>query len=374
VVTEERSPYLGGTDGAPPPPPPGGYRGAQRMRVVATGAVVPGAGVPGAGVPRAGVPGPVGAPAGAAPRPRPGGVGVAALCAAITFAAVLLIMWAAGATAGIYGLVVLALQLVVAVLVVTALITPRGRTLGAVALAIALLVNVGTIGAASAVTAGSRGAPGVSPEQDRWAGYPGIRGETEDDILNRPSLEETRDRADEVLAAVRTRLGEEFGVDWVRGRTGGTRAERNGYGGESMLVELTSQVWATSEPVRDHELKLAMMDAIEEVLLEYGFYGLVPLNDPATGFDPDYLERFYGSTDPRTQSEWEWYTDDYPGPMRFYANITDLSHDDGSFRAAREVQIAGSGEPVECLRVWFLVPEMLSEADAEEFSRRMAQF
>lgn len=349
----ERGQYLGGAAGAPPPPPPGGYRGAQRMR--------------------AATPEPAPAP-GAAVRRRPSVLGWAVLAAAILFALVLLIMWAAGATTAIYGLVMLALQLALLVAVIAALVTARARTLGAIALAVMLVVNIGTIGAASALAPGSSTLLPTDPEDDRWAAYPGIKGQDESEILARTSLEEAQATAEEMMAAMRDRLTAEHGYQWVEGRGGGIRAERNGYGGESMLVQYTSEVWSTTEPVRDYRQKLAAMATIDEVLAEYGFYGLAALNDPSSGFDPDYLTRFYGSADPRTQTEWEWYSDDYPGPMRFYANITDLTNDDGGRRTTREAQVAGTAEPVEGLRLSFLVPEVLSEADVDEFRTRMDDY
>lgn len=352
VRSRERAQYIGGSEGAPPPPPPGGYRAAQR--------VVAPASAP---------------PAGATPRPRPSALGWTVLGASVLFALVLLIMWAAGATAAIYGLLTLALQLALVVAIVAALVNARARALGAIALAVTLVVNVGTIGAASALRPGSSQAIGADPEDEYWAAYPGIKGQSESEILARISLEEARATADEVMAEVRRRLTAEFGFSWVEGAGESTRAERNGYGGESMLVSFSSTTWSTTQPLRDHELKLAAMQLIEEVIVEYGFYPLIPLNDPATGFDPAYLERFYGSADPRTQTDWEWYSDDYPGPMRFYANITDLTHDpDGSRRAAREAVVAGTDEPVEGLRLGFLVPEVLSEADIDEFRTRMDDY
>ncbi|QNO36993.1 hypothetical protein H4J02_11050 [Protaetiibacter sp. SSC-01] len=352
VRSHERGQYVGGAEGAPPPPPPGGYRGAVRVAAPASAA-----------------PGPD-----AAPR-RPSVLGWSVLGAAIAFAFVLLIMWAAGATAAIYGVVTLALQLALVVAVVAALVNARARTLGAIALAVALVVNVGTIGAASALRPGAAQQAGSDPEDDHWAAYPGIKGQTEEEILERASLEEVQATAEDAMAAIRERLTEEFGFAWVPGAEADIRAERNGYGGESMLVSFSSDTWSTVEPVRDHALKLAAMAAIEEVLYEFGFYALTPLNDPSTGFDPDYLVRFYGSDDPRTQTDWEWYTDDWPGPMRFYANVTDLTHDaDGSRRAAREAVVAGTDEPVEGLRIGFLVPEVLSESDRDEFATRMDEY
>ena len=352
-ASRDRSAYLGGVEGAPPLPPPGGYRSAQRLGAVRVPST----------------------PSADEPRVRTGALGWIAVSGAGLLGLVLLIMWAVRATDAIYGVVMLALQLAIVVTVIAALVTVRNRTLGAIAVTIVLLLNVGTIGAASAL--GDR--PAITdladPESDHWAGYPGMKGQTKEEILDRTSLEAAQRTAAEVSEEIRERLTAEFGFAWVQGRASSIRAERNGYGGESMLVEFSSDRWSTTEPVTEHALKLAAMDEIEAVITSHGFYRLAPLNDPATGFDPAYLERFYGSTDTRTQVEWEWYSDDWPGPIRFYANITDLSHDDdGSFRAAREGQVAGTSEPLEGLRVWFLVPEVLSESDVEEFERRMAEY
>lgn len=348
VNSHDRSQYVGPVAGAPPVPPPGGYRAAQRL--VTHAPAVP-----------------------QEPRRRAGALGWTALGVSVLLALVLLVMWAAGATDAIYGVAVLAMQLAVVVTVIAALVSPRNRGVAAAALAVVLLVNVGTVGAASALMRPAGTAS--DPETDRWAAYPGIKGQTADEILARTSLEEAQSTAEEVMAEIRERLTARYGFAWVQGRSESTRAERNGYGGESMLVQFSSDVWSTTEPVTDHQLKLDAMATIDAVLVDYGFFTLTPLNDPSSGFDPSFLERFYGSTDPRTQVEWEWYSDDWPGPMRFYANVTDLTHDDdGDFRSAREGQVAGTDEPVEGLRISFYVPEVLSEDDVEEFQRRMADY
>jgi len=310
-----------------------------------------------------------------AARPRPTLLSWIALGVAVVFALVLLIMAAVGATAAIYGVVTLAFQLGLVVAVAAALIDRRGRLLGSIALAIVLFVNVGTMGAASAIGHHPGHDTVTGPETDRWVAYPGIRGQTSSEILSRPSLEDVERTADAVLAAVRARLTQRFGFEWVPGVPGGTRAERNGYGGESMLVQYSSGNWATVEPISDYDLKLDVMDTVSDVIQDYGFWSAVPLNDPSSGFDPAYLERFYGTTDPRTQYLWEWYSDDYPDPIRFYATLADLTNDaDGTFRAVREGQVAGSGEPLEGLRIMVLAPELLSEADIDEFQERMRAY
>lgn len=349
--SHDRATYLGGVEGAPPVPPPGGYPAAARWRRLAEQTERP--------APR---------------RLTSGPLGWAALAAAGVFGLVLLVMWAQGATDAIYGAVTLGLQLAVGLTVVAALLSARNRTVGAMAVALVLLLNVGTIGAASAL--GSPPGPAsAGAERDHWAGYPGIKGQDKEEILRRVSLEDAQAAGAQLMAAIRERLGEEFGFAWVEGRPAMTRSERNGYGGESMLVEYSSEHWSTTVPVTDHAQKLAAMAVIDEVLAEFVFSSLLPLNDPATGFDPAYLERFYGSADVRTQVEWEWYADDWPGPVRFYANVTDLGNDaDGDFRRLREAVVAGTAEPVEGLRISFYVREVLSADDVEEFERRMAEY
>jgi len=351
---QDRAVYSGGSDGAPPTPPPGGYRTSR----VPTG--------PSAGRP-------VAVPAEGRVRPSVGSVVV--LAVAGVFAFVLLIMWAAGATSAIYSVAMLVLQLALVVAVIAVAVSARGRSFGSIALAIILLVNVGTIGAASAVSRPPTTAAVADPEADYWAAYPGIRYQTTDEILARLSLEDATSEGDSVLAAIRAGLTDRFGYEWVQGVAGTTRNERNGYGGESMLVSYDSGNWSTAEAIGDHEQKLAAMDAIDDVLLDYGYSDLYSLNDPANGFDPDFLERLYGSADIRTQAVWEWVSVDGSGVIRIYATLVDLSgDDDGTFRAIREGQVADSGEPLEGLRISVYAPEVLSEADVDEFLERMADY
>lgn len=314
------------------------------------------------------------APAPGPPRVRPSVGSAIVLGLVALFSLVLLIMWAAGATSAIYATATLAIQLGLVIGVVAALVTPRGRRLGAIALALVLLVNVGTIGAASAVSRPPTQIRAADPVADRWAAHPGIRGQSTDEILARTSLEDAVSTGDAVMAAIRARVTERFGYDWVPGVPGTTRNARNGYGGASMLVTYDSDNWATVQAIRDHDQKLAVMDAVDDALADFGFSTLYPLNDPAGGFDPDFLARLYGSDDIRTQSVWEWVSGDYPGPIRVYATLTDLSNDDGTFARSRAGQVGSSGEPIEGLRISVYVPEVLSEADVDEFLERMRDY
>lgn len=361
---KQRTRYVAGTEGAPPVPPPGGYHGARRA---APAALPYGAPVP-----------PVIDTATTPHEKQPANaIGWLALVTGILFAIVLLVMMFAGLTDAIYGVTMLTLQLVVVGVVVASLLSTRGRVLGASALIVTLLFNIATIGAMSAVqTSASGNYKGEKTEEQKHAeAYPSIKDVSSSEILAQPSLEEVRTQSEAALAEVRSRLSERYGYTWTEADKENLRPERNGYGGESMLVQYISVPWMTKEPIQDYDRKLEVMGVIESVLYEYDMYSMYSFNDPSSNLDDSILERFYGTTDPRTQNTWEWYTDNYPGPMRFYAVLHDLSNDpDGEFLAEREAQKQRTGEPLEGLKIYFLAPALLSEDDREEFETKLEEY
>lgn len=361
---KQRARYMAGTEGAPPVPPPGGYRGARRP----SGPVVQQPADPGA----------TGSAAVERETRKPANVwGWSALLGSILFALVLLITLAVGATDAFYGITMIALQLVVVALGVGALVTTHGRTFGAIALAIALVVNVATIGGVSALrTSAAGGYEGMkSEEQKHEEAYPGIKGTDPQETLNQQSLEEVRAEAEALFADIRARVTAEFGYEWVQVGDEDLRPERNGYGGESMLVEYTSAGWATTAPVQGYQQKLAIMALIDDVVAEHGLSYLYSFNDEYSGIDPSMKAKLYGSEDPRQQHTWEYYTENYPDPLRFYANIYDLSQDPtGDFRVAREAQNARTGEPLEGLQLTVIASAVLSEADRAEFEAKLTEY
>ncbi len=360
MVDPKRARYIAGVEGAPPVPPPGGYHGARRT---ISPAAAPAAIVSSAET--------------TSEKQPPNTIGWIALIAAILFALVLLGALLAGGTDLLYGVTMLTLQLVVLGVVVAAMVTTRGRVLGASALVITLLLNVATVGAMSALQTSASGSYDgrKTAEQKHAEAYPGVKDTSASEILAQPSLEEVRAQSDAALAEIRSRLSDRFGYTWTEVGPEDLRPERNGYGGESMLVQYISVPWMTNEPIQDHDRKLAVMRVIEDVLIEHGMYGMYSFNDPSSNLDDTILQKFYGTTDPHTQHTWEWYTDNYPDPLRFYAVMYDLSNDPaGELRAEREAESAGSGEPLEGLQIYFLAPELLSEADRAEFEERMQEY
>lgn len=363
---KQRARYIAGTEGAPPVPPPGGYRGAKRVQ---QGPAAPPSGAPAA---------PVISTAEATQDKQPANViGWVALVVAILFAVVLLGTLLAGGTDALYGVTMLTLQLVVLAIVIAALFSRRGRVLAASALIVTLMLNVATVGAMSALQTSASGSyrGEKTEEQKHEEAYPGIKDTSSSTILAQPSLEEVRAQSEEILAEIRRRLTAQFGYTWTEAGAENLRPERNGYGGESMLVQYTSVPWMTNEPIQDYDRKVAVMDVIAEVVTEYGMYGLYSFNEPSSGMDDSIQEKFYGSADPRMQNTWEYYSDNYPDPLRFYAVLYDLSNDStGEFAGEREAQSARTGEPLEGLQIYFLAPQLLSEADREEFETRMQEY
>ena len=358
---KQRARYIAGTEGAPPVPPPGGYRGARRQ----TSAPPTGPAV-------------TTVVAADAPKQPANALGWIALVLSILFAVTLLGTLVVGGTDILYGITMLTVQLVVVAVIVAALFSARGRRLGAIALIIAVLFNVATIGGVSALqTSASGNYEGrKTAEQKHAEAYPGIKGTDAQQTLSQQSLEEVQSQAEALFADIRTRLTGEFGYTWTQVGSDDLRPERNGYGGESMLVELTTAAWATNEPIQDYDRKLAVMAVINDVVAQHGLWELYAFNDPTnSGIDPAMITKLYGSDDPRTQTTWEYYTENYPDPMRFYANIYDVSNDrDGGFLKEREAQHTRTGEPLEGLQLVVIASGVLSEADREEFQTRMQEY
>lgn len=360
---QQRSRYVGGVEGAPPVPPPGGYRGARRVPVA----------------------GPTLAPMEAAQaaitaekaeKPR-SVLGWVALGVTIAFALFLLLTLTFGGTNALYSVSMITIQLVVLAVIIAAMVTHSGRRLGSIALIIALLLNVGTVGALSAIRTSASGTydDSKTPEQRHAEGFPGVKGYESSVPLNQDSLEQVDANAEAAMAEIRERLTDEFGFTWIPVGEVDHRPERNGYGGESMLVQYTSRTWATVEPIQDDELKRDVMDVIAEVVSDHDLWGFGPLNEPNYGVDDSLLAQLYGSADPRTQHTWEWYADDFPGPMRFYATIDDLSNDTiGDFTASRHAQSARTGEPLEGLQLMVIAPRVLSEADRDAYVEKLDEY
>jgi hypothetical protein len=367
MVEQQRSRYIGGAEGAPPLPPPGGYHGARRVQTSLDAA---------AGLPPAS--GDVTYTTGPHPQKKTvNTIGLVAISVTVLFILVLLLMMGAGGTDALYGASMLVVQLVVGGVIVAAVVTPRGRMLGAIALALTLVFNVATVGAMGALlSAATHTYDGTKTEEQKHAqGYPGMKDVANRDVLNGPSLEQVQAQGDQLMAEVRARLTARFGYTWRQSGKVDISPERNGYGGESMLRRYMSTSWTTEQPVQDIQRKREVMRVIDQVIAARSMAPLYPLNEPGSGISDDMVAKLYGSSDPARQHTWEYYSDTYPEPLRFYADVFDLSNDPtGEFRTQREAVRQQSGEPLEGLQLMVLAREVLPEADRAAYEEKLKDY
>ncbi|GAA2524788.1 hypothetical protein GCM10009860_00670 [Microbacterium mitrae] len=352
--------YVASSDGAPPVPPPGGYRGAQRSRAPQ---LPPGAPVP----PRGST----------ADKPKRTWMGIAALIVAAVYVIVLVIVLNVGGSHTLYGFNMLALQIAVLVFVLVALFTPGARGWGSAALALCLVANVATVGAAGALTSAYTGNYEnlKSDDQKFWEKYPGIKDEEPVYLIGGPSYEEYKADADELLGQVRNRLTTDFGFSWTEPADEMKRPIRNGYGGESWFFTYTSEKWMTNEAVHGVSDKTAVMNSINSVVNDFGYDDMYSLTEPGYR-DDKVLEQLYGSAEPTEQAIWEFYADDYDANFTLYVQIVDLSMDteDGRFRKDREDWNARSGEPLEGVILYVVTGPTISEDDEDAFDKLLAEY
>ncbi|MFC7788011.1 hypothetical protein ACU045_03425 [Microbacterium sp. MAHUQ-60] len=367
MVEHQRSRYIGGAEGAPPLPPPGGYHGARRVPMGLDQA--------------AGLPAASGDITYTAERPvektSVNTLGLVAITVTVLFVLVMLLMMGAGGTDALYGASMLVVQLVVVGVTVAAVFTPRGRMLGSIALALTLVFNVATVGAMGALrSAATHAYDGTKTEQQKHEqGYPGMKGVPNQDVLGGPSLEDVQAEGDQLMAEVRERLTARYGYTWVQSGTVDISPERNGYGGESMLRRYTSTAWTTEQPVQDIQRKRDVIRVIDQVLGARRMPQLYPLNEPGSGISDSMVAKLYGSSDPARQHTWEYYSDTYPEPLRFYADVYDLSNDPtGEFRTQREAIQQQFGEPLEGLQLMVLARQVLPEADRAAYEERLKDY
>lgn len=352
--------YVANSEGAPPVPPPGGYRGAQRNR---TPQLPPGTSTPPGGSVDA--------------KKKRVWMGRAALIVAVAFAVVLLIVWNVGGSHTLYGFNMLAVQIAVLAFILVALFTPGARKWASGALALSLLMNVATVGAAGAVTSAYTGNYEnlKSDEQKFWEKYPGIKDQEPVYLIGAPSVEEYKADADELLLSVRERLTTDFGFTWTDPTDDMRRPIRNGYGGESWFFTYTSEKWMTNEAVHGVSDKTAVVNSINSVVDEFGYDELYSLTQPGYR-DDKVLEQLFGSAEPTEQVIWEFYTGDYEANFTLYVQIVDLSMDnaDGTFRKDREDWNKRSGEPLEGVNIYVVTGPTISESDEAAFDELLGEY
>ena len=128
--------------------------------------------------------------------------------------------------------------------------------------------------------------------------------------------------------------------------------------------------------MQDTRRKRDVMRVVNQVLAENGMSDLYALNEPGVmGISNDMLTKLYGSDDPERQHTWEYYSDTYPDPLRFYTYVYDLSKDQtGDFRTQREAFKQQSGEPLEGVQLVVFARQVLQEKDRAAYEQKLKEY
>ncbi len=251
------------------------------------------------------------------------------------------------------------------------------RRWGVLALVLLLVVNPVTamaVGGLSTDQAGdgtsAGGGGGGDEEHDPiWDTYPGSAYVDAKETLDGPSYEDFVGTSDEMLAEIRTALTTEFGFDWVERQPAETKADQNGYGGNSMLVQYTAPVWQTTTTVRTFEEKSRVVELIRQVLLRYDIANLDMRNAPSSWREPGELTEQYGGETLDTQALWDLHTyNAITGAGDFRTVIVDLTLDSaGTVAKDREFDVDYYDMAAEGIELHLDSYALLKEADRADY-------
>lgn len=242
----------------------------------------------------------------------------------------------------------------------------RGR--GWLVLGLAIVVVLGAV-----VTLILLALPGPSADED-WREYPAVGGTDAAGILDRPSLEATEQAAEALLADYRAVLTEELGLEWTQVREPFSTPMPNGYQGQSLLRFFTSAAWEGAVSVDDPGARQAVLDAFARVSAEHGLTEFAVRNDLLPG-DPS-AEREFGAIAREEQALWSftsWSGDALAG-LTLSSEVIDrtvptAASFDGDFGFGYAIRGGTLYVTVEAS-----APLLLSEADRDEFSERLARY
>lgn len=173
----------------------------------------------------------------------------------------------------------------------------RGAVLAIVVVVIALALGLGGY-------AVSQGVSGADLVGDKWAEYPGTYFVTTDEVLYGESLEQTQAEGDALIAQLQTELAA-YGFEWTVGTPGSTNPASNGYGGDSMLYNFTSDTLVGTSNVDDPQAREQIIAIFSGIMSSRPVTTVVFSNDEVEGEDAVY---FFGSGDRTRQAVWSAWT------------------------------------------------------------------
>ena len=153
--------------------------------------------------------------------------------------------------------------------------------------------------------------PESSVVSDEWTDYPGSYFVTTEEVLEGDSLEQSMADGAAVIEQLQAELAD-YGFEWKVDASGDSFSASNGYGGDSMLYNYTSDTVVGSTSVDDPGAREQIIAIFNAVLTSRPETTVVFSNDEIDGDDAVY---FFGSEDRDEQALWSaWsYTDTFNG-------------------------------------------------------------
>ena len=150
----------------------------------------------------------------------------------------------------------------------------------------------------------SQGVAEVVPVADEWTSYPGSYFVTTDEVLDGQSLEQAKAEGDALIGQLQAELAA-FGFEWRVDTPGSTNPSSNGYGGDSMLHNFTSDTLVGTSSIDDPQAREKIIAIFSGVMSARPETTVVFSNDDVDGEDAVY---FFGSEDRSQQAVWSAWT------------------------------------------------------------------
>jgi len=146
--------------------------------------------------------------------------------------------------------------------------------------------------------------PEASVVSDEWTNYPGSYFTTTDEVLNGDSLEQSMADGGALIEQLQAELVD-YGFTWSVDPSGASYPSSNGYGGDSMLYNYSSDIVVGSSTVHDPDARQQIIAIFDRVMAGRPDTTVVLSNDEIEGEDAVY---FFGSEDRDQQAVWSAWT------------------------------------------------------------------
>lgn len=198
---------------------------------------------------------------------------------------------------------------------------------------------------------------------DAWTDYPGSYFTTTDEVLGGDSLEQTMADGNAVIEQLQAELTD-YGFEWSVDPSGDSHHASNGYGGDSMLYNYTSDIVIGSSTVDDPDAREQIIAIFAQVMSARPETTVVFSNDEIDGDDAVY---FFGSENREQQALWSaWtYTDAFNGlavDIDVYDSTVPTEDDFGS-----AYWVAEDATSTLFIRLRTSASYLLSESDRDRF-------